>query len=197
MSIRIVFRGTAFALALSVAIPAQAGWKFIAGNQLAKVDALAVTPNGDWSQSTRRLGKHGIGWTKDGFELNSMEFFSGVPNGQPLYKEVNKKTDPMPKFDNAILLPELADFFERSLRAKYPLAEFVVEEAGPATLGGRRALQVKYRYILKNDDLHRQGFARLAVVDGKLYAANYAAPRLHYYEAGLAEATAMMDGIRF
>jgi hypothetical protein len=103
----------------------------------------------------------------------------------------------MPKFDSGLLLPELADFFERSFRAANQLSDFTIVESAPTDIGGNKGLLVRYRYTMPNDELTRLGEARLAVVDGKLFVANYYAPQLHYFGAGLPEAQAMMQRVRF
>lgn len=173
-----------------------AGWKLMGGKQAVKVDSLTVVPESDWNQGGRP-GKQGRVWTQDGVGLNAIEFFSAVPHGAPLYQERNKKNNPMPKFDNTLLLPELADFFERSFRAANQLSDFIILESAPADIGGKKGLLVRYRYTLPNEELTRLGEARMAVVDGKLYVANYFAPQLHYFNAGLPEAQAIMQRVRF
>ncbi|WP_327469486.1 hypothetical protein [Sphingopyxis sp.] len=168
----------------------------MSAKQAAQVDGLKVTPESDWNQGGRP-GKQGRVWTQDGTGLNALEFFSGIPTGGSLYKERDKKNNPMPKFDSGLLLPELADFFERSFRAANQLSDFTIVESAPTDLGGKKGLLVRYRYTMPNDELTRLGEARLAVVDGKLFVANYYAPQLHYFGAGLPEAQAMMQRARF
>lgn len=183
--------------ALLLASPAMAGWKLVPANRPADLSGAIVTPQTDWNQASGRPGKQGRAWTKDGFNLNGLEFFAGVPDGQPLYRERNKKQNPMPRFSGAMLLPELSEFFERSFRAQNRLTDFIVVETAPAMLGGHRGLRMRYRYTRPNDELVRLGEVRLAVVGKKLYVANFYAPELHYFPAGLAEASAIMDGARF
>lgn len=184
------------ALVATWSVPAIAGWKLMSGNQVVKVDNLSVTPQSDWNQGGRP-GEQGRVWTQDGVGLNAIEFFSAVPHGTSMYKERDKKNNPMPKFDSNLLLPELADFFERSFRAQNRVSDFTILESTPADIGGRKGLAVRYRYTLPNDELTRLGEARLAVVDGKLYVANFYAPQLHYFDAGLPEARSMMERARF
>lgn len=194
-----VFRhATMFAAAgmLAWSPAASAGWKLMSGKQSVKVDSVTVVPERDWNQGGRP-GKQGRVWTQDGVGLNAMEFFSAVPHGSPLYQERNKKNNPMPTFDSNLLLPELADFFERSFRAANQLSDFTILESAPTDVGGKKGLMVRYRYTLPNDELTRLGEARMAVVDGKLFVANYYAPQLHYFGAGLPEAQAIMQRAKF
>jgi hypothetical protein len=190
----IVLGSIAFALSAS---PAIAGWKIIPSGQIADIGGMTVTRQSDWNQSSAQPGKQGRAWTRDGFGLNGLELFAAVPNGQPLYRERNKKRNPMPKFQSSLLMPELADFFERSFRARGQISNFSLLESAPAQFGGHRGLRISYRYTLPNDELVRQGEARLVVVNRRLYVANFYAPEVHYFAAGAQEASAIMDGARF
>lgn len=183
--------------ALMLSSPASAGWKLIPAGQVANLDGISVSPPSEWNQASGRPGKRGRVWTRDGLALNALEFFAAVLPGQSLYKERDRKRNPMPKFSRSLLLPELAEFFERSFRASNYLTDFELLESSPQSFGGHGGLKVRYRYSLPNDELTRAGEARLAIIGGKLYVANFYAPRLHYFEAGLAEAQAIMDSARF
>lgn len=178
---------------LSFAAPAYAGWKLIPASVDATVGSIKFRPSSDWNQDSSKPGKQGVAWTHDGYSLNRIEYFSGVRPGQPMYRERNKKQNPMPKFDKSLLLPDLGDFFERSFRVQNQVANFTVEKAEPVTFLSKRGLAVRYRYTLLNDDLIRRGEARLVVINGSLYAINFQAPALHYFEAGASEARDIMD----
>lgn len=186
----------AFALVVEAG-PAEAGWTLIPAAVPNKVGSITVVPSSEWNQASRRPGERGVAWTHDGFNLNGLELFGPVPSGQPLYKERDRKRNPMPRFDRAMLLPDLADFFERSVRIRHGLSDFSIEATEPAMLGTARGIAVHYRYSLPDDELVRRGEARLAVAKEQLYVADFYAPSIHYFEAGRAEAHAIMDGMRF
>lgn len=180
-----------------IAQPAFAGWKLLPGNVPVQAGEMSVTPKSDWNLATGKLGKQTTGWTQDGFELNGLQFFAGIPSGEPLYKERDKKRNPFPKFDKAALLPDLVDLFERCFRAQYDVTNFTLVEVKPAELAGRKAIRARYTYSLPDDELVRSGEVRLTADKGKLYAINFIAPSLHYFDAGLPEALAIMDGAKF
>ena len=96
-----------------------------------------------------------------------------------------------------MMLLELGDLFERVFRARAQAVEFVREAEVPSKLSGHSALQMHYRYVLPDSPLRRQGVARLAVVDGRLYILNFTGPSLHYFGDGLPEAISIMDSAKF
>lgn len=191
------FLGAFAAAALLVGSPAFAGWKLLPASKPVAVGTMTIVPQTDWNRASNRPGKQGDVWTHDGLSLNAIEFFAGVPAGAPLYQERDRKHNPLPKFDPAMLLPDYADFFERSFRTANGLSDFTVIETAPAKLGEHSGIVMRFRYSEPDDELQRSGIARLAVVNGKLYCATFRAPTLHYFDAGLAEALAMMDSAKF
>jgi len=184
-------------LVAGLSVPAFAGWKLIEANKPLTVNAITLTPTSNWNRASAKPGKFGVSLTHDGFGLDGLEIFSGLPAGQPLYRERSAKRNPMPKFDATMLPTDLADFFERSFRVSNEITDFTVEKVTPSDFGGHRGIALRYRYSLTEGNLVRQGVARLAIVKGKLYAANFYAPRLHYFPAHLPEVEAMLDGARF
>lgn len=185
-----------FAYPLIFSSQAVAGWKLIPAQSSQSLNGLTVTPTVDWNRSSARPGKQGQLWTRDGLALNALELFAGVPEGQPLYRERNRKLNPLPRFDRSMLAPDLADFFERSFRASRQLSDFRVEEVVPSNLGAQMGVLVRYAYTLPNDDLARRGEARLVIADGQLHAINFHAPAFHYFEAGIPGVRAMAEAAR-
>ena len=185
------------ALALLAPAPVFAGWKLLPARQPVAVGTMKLIPSSDWNQAGAKLGIQAAAWTHDGLGLNALEFFGGVLSGQPLYKERSAKQNPMPKFDKAMLAPDLADLFERSFRVQHNVTDFSVDKVVPSTLGRHPAIAVEYRYSLPNDELKRMGVARLTVVNDKLFVANFHAPVLYYFAAGWDEASAIMDSASF
>lgn len=181
----------------SLSVPALAGWKIVPANRAVLFDAVTLTPTSDWNRASARPGKFGVALTHDGFGLDGLEIFSGVPAGAPLYRERSAKKDPMPKFEGTMLLTDLADFFERSFRVRNQLTDFTVEKVAPVEFGGHKGVMLRYRYSMPQDGLVRQGIARLAIAKGKLYAANFYAPRLHYFPAYAPEVEAILDSAAF
>lgn len=188
----------ALAAAMLVAQPALASWKLVPKARPVAVarSNMTVTPASDWNRWSTRPSKRGETWTLDGVALNELSFFGGVPPGEAIYRERSKKDEPLPKFDARMLAPEIVQAVEGSYRILLGTSLFTVDAVAPATLGGHAGVRFTYRYTVQEEEVRRRGEGRAAVVGGRLYLIIFAAPEIHYFDAGIAEARAIMDSAR-
>lgn len=201
------FRFVAAALLLApVAVPPPAvaqfvfstPWKLVRGGEVRKVgtDEMRVTAVGDWNRSTDSELRRNESWTQHGTGLDDLSFYGGIAKGKPLFRQRDKKKDPLPKFDPAMLPTDIAEWFENSARIALNSAVFEVGTVRPANLAGARGIEMDFTYATEGDNLERQGTARAAVIGGKLYVISFDAPKIHYYGAGLPTALAIMNSAR-
>lgn len=183
--------------ALLTASPAYAGHKLRKQGESVAVakSALAVTPTRDWNQLAVKPGKQAETWTLDGEQLNDVTFFGGISAGSPLVKERNKKTQPLPKFTASTLLVEVPELLERTYRTYKDLAAFTIVSTEPAKFVGTEGVQFTYEFT-DADELTRRGEGHAAIIGGKLYMITFDAPRLNYYEKGLADYRALVSSAR-
>ena len=189
-----------FAIGLSlIATPAMAAlWNLVPASQPVAVakSGLTVTPTSAWNRWKLRPSKKGEIWTQDGVSLNALTFSAGIMAGEPLYKERNKKDLPLPKFDPRMTAPEIVQMFEATNRILLKTSLFEVDNVEPARLAGHDGVRFSYHYVVQDEEVRRKGEARAAIIGGKLYLIDYAAPAIHYFDTGIAEARAIMDGAR-
>jgi hypothetical protein len=188
----------AAALAALPLAPATAGWKLAAGGTAIAVakSTMTVTPGEHWSKNSYRPIKKSEVWTIDGLTLNELYFVSGLAAGEPLFREFDKKNNPLPKMNAAMLLTDVPEFFESSARIAMNTSLFEVTSVAPAKLGGHDAVKFSYRYSSQGSTLMRQGVATGTVVKGQLYLINFAAPSIHYFARDAAKAEAIMASAR-
>jgi hypothetical protein len=173
-------------------------WKLVRAGEVRKVgsDELVVTAVGNWNRSTQSDLRRNESWTQHGTGLDDLSFYGGIAKGKPLLRQRDKKKDPLPKFDPAMLPTDIAEWFENSARIALNSAVFEVGAVRPATLAGARGIEMDFTYATEGDNLERQGIARAAVIGGKLYVISFDAPKIHYFAAGLPTARAIMDTAR-
>jgi len=183
---------------LLAAVPnaADAGWKVMAAGQPVAVakSSMRVTPSSAWNRWSARPSKKGEIWTLDGVSLNELSFYAGIAPGEAIFKERNKKDKPLPKFSAQMLAPEIVQLFEATSRITLATSLFEIDSVEPTTFLGKPGVRFTYHYSVQGDELRRNGEGRAAVINGKLYLSNFAAPAIHYFDASIGEVRGIMDG---
>ncbi len=179
--------------------PAYAGWKVIAPGVETKTKSglISVSPTGDWNRFTGHPMKKGEVWSIDGPTLNELYFVSALAAGETLYKEYDKKNNPLPKLGASLQLTDVPEFFESSFRVAAGSSLFQVTGSEPAQFGGRPAIKFSFDYSVEGSPLVRKGIAIGSVVDNKLYLISFAAPSTYYFDRDRAKAEAIMASAKF
>lgn len=187
----------AAALALVLAAPANAHKLITPGLQekIAK-GAFSASAQSTWNRLDQKEGKYQEIWTIDGEQLNQIMFFGGVPVGEPLLKERNKKLDPLPKVAGNMLLPDIPILLERTYRTHYATTSMEIGLQEPATFAGMEGIHFEYRFTPIDDEVERKGEAFAALKDGKLYLVAFEAPVLHYFDKSVGEFKAIMKTLK-
>jgi hypothetical protein len=186
----------ALAAALAMSSPALAGWTLISGNKtvvVTKGKTMKVTPKGDWNKFSYRPTKRSEMWTRDGFQLNELYFLSGTLPGEPLFKQRDKKDEPLPKFKADMLPTDLVELYESSARINIKSSKFEVLKVEPVKFGGHDGVRFQYSYSVGEEPLTRKGEVVMANVGGKLSMMSYVAPEIEYFDRDLAEFREMVS----
>lgn len=175
------------AMAIIASAPAFAGNSLVSPapqTGIAK-SSLSATPDGEWNRLARRDGKFVELWTKDGDALNKVTFFGGVPAGEPLFREADKKNRPLPKVNGNMLMTDIPAILESSYRIQYDVRTMTIDTQEPADFGSHPGLRFTYTFVSGNDEVERKGEALGAIVKGKLYLISYEAPSIYFFEKDL------------
>lgn len=185
-----------FAAAALTSAPALAKWSTVPPSAPVAVagSKLSVQPAVGWNRWSKKPVKQSELWSFDGPLLNQLQFFGGLPSGQPLARERNKKREPLPKFAPSMKATDIAEVFEQTIRVTQGTPDFTIERIEPAPFAGEKGFRFAYHFTA--GELVRKGEARGAIIGGKLFMIVYSAPALHYFDAHLAEAQALMDSAR-
>ena len=173
-------------------------WRIVRDGEVRKVGKsnLAVTAIGDWNRSTQRRTGESENWTQHGTGLDDLGFYMGIKKGEALFRQRDKKKDPLPKFDPAMLPTDIVEWFENSARIALTSAVFEVGAVRPAQLAGHPGVEMDFTYATEGDNLERKGTARAAVIGQRLYLITYDAPKIHYFAEGAPTALAIMSTAR-
>lgn len=183
---------------LSLATPAVAANKLMPPGVAVAVakSAMTVTPDREWNRLSFRPGALGETWTIDGDVLNNLSFYGGILPGTPIFREVDRKNRPLPKFRADMLPTDIPALFEQSYRIASNTSLFQIDAIEPAKVGGKDGVRFRFSFTRQGEDVERKGEAVAAIVGGKLWLISFEAPALHYHGAGIAAARAVMDSAR-
>ncbi len=184
-------------IAMALAVPAHAHKLITPGlkDKIAK-GAFSAAASSTWNRLDQKEGKYQEIWTIDGEQLNQIMFFGGVPVGQPLLKERNKKLDPLPKVAGNMLLPDIPILLERTYRTQYATTFMEIGLQEPATFAGMDGIYFEYRFTPVDDEVERKGEAFAALKDGKLYLIAFEAPAIHYFDKSVGEFRNVVKSLR-
>jgi hypothetical protein len=189
--------GLSLALAVAVSNPVMANSYRETGKTVAVANSMiTITPPRDWNSLSIRPGKNAETWTLDGENLNNVTFFGAIAPGMSLYRERNKKREPLPMMRKDTLLVDIPELLEGTIRAYNSIAIFSITSSEPAKFLGKDGIRFTYKYV-DNDELPRLGEAVGTIVDGKLYMASFDAPRLNYYDRVLNDYRALVSSANF
>jgi hypothetical protein len=186
----------ALALALSaIATGANAGNSLIVQNQAVAVakSALTVRPAHEWNKMGARPGRNSETWTLDGDTLNDLTFYGGIEEGKTLFREVDRREKPLPRFSSTMLLTEVPGLLENSYRIALGTPLMTIGKVEPAKLAGRKAVRFEYSFVRQGEDVRRRGEAYALIVQGKLFMITFEAPVLYYFDAGIEQARQVID----
>ncbi len=191
------FKVAVIGLAL-VAAPVLAGNKLIPAGQPVAVakSVLTVTPSVEWNKLGARPGRNSETWTFDGDALNDLTFYGGIEPEQTLFREVSKRTKPLPRVKATMLVTDIPTLVENSYRIALDTPLFTVDGMEPMAFAGQPGIRFTYSFTRPNEDLPRKGEGRAAMIDGKLYLITFEAPRLHYFDAGVAAFRQVADSAK-
>jgi hypothetical protein len=144
--------------------------------------AISASPATRWNRLQQRGGEFQEVWTIDGDKLNRVVFYGGVPIGQPLLKERDKKRDPLPQVESNMLLPDIPVLLERTYRAQFGIVIMSIGKQEPTTLAGRPGIAFEYQFIDPEYEVETRGEAVAVLHEGRLYLVAFEAPAVYYFD---------------
>lgn len=178
---------TVAALSIAVCAPAFGGNSLVSPGLQKGVakSGLSATADGEWNRLARRDGKFVELWTRDGDSLNKVTFFGGVPSGQPLLREADKKNRPLPKVSSNMLITDIPTLLESSYRIQFSANRFTVNAQEPVMFSGYPGIKFSYTFTSDADEVERKGEAVGAFIKNKLYLVAYEAPAIYFFDKDL------------
>ena len=121
-------------------------------------------------------------WTQDGLSLDTLRFFTAVPEGEPLAEIRGSNEKQVPKFRATMQPQEIVELFENlSVTGLNSGSTFHLDRLVPVKFLGGDGFRFDYSLTRKGDELEMKGAAFAAVRDQRLYMMVFQAPKIHYF----------------
>ncbi len=157
-----------------------------------QVGNLAVSPGLNWNLApklqTPVARRESQSWTQDGLNLNRLIVIPAVPDGEPIFKAL-QKSSALPNFRAGMLPNELVELAESSIEKLFGEGESVVETDNlrPHRFGEHIGVLFDLRMTLAVGPKYR-GLVGSFIAADQLYMIIYLAADPHYFEKYLREA---------
>lgn len=182
----------------SIGSPVWAGYKLMPKGMVQPIGklGLSVTPPNDWNRLIAKIGRNAERWTLDGLSLNDLTFYSGIEDGRTLFREVDKKNRPLPRFKASMLPTDIVSLFETSYRVAAGTSLFEINKVEPTIFAGKAGVHFTYDFVEQDEEVRRDGEGTGAIIGGKLYLLTFEAPAIHYFARDIVWYRALVPSAR-
>ena len=151
---------------------------------------ISVQPGTSWNKlDSPNVAGHVEVWTLDGTVLNTLVFFTGVPDGEPLFvrNDVKPGSEEKPPVFRASMNPlEVQELLEATITRIFKTTLAEGRSLRAETVAEGRGFRFETRMVGR-DEVERWGVFVGTVRKGRLYGAWFQGARLNYYERYLPE----------
>jgi len=160
---------------------------------------ISVQPGMRWNKlESPNVAGHVEVWTLDGTVLNTLVFFTGVHDNEPLFvrSDVKPGREEKPPVFRASMNPlEVQELLEATIARLFRTTLAEGRSLRAQTIDGGRGFRFETRMVGR-DEVERWGAFVGTVRKGRLYGAWFQGARLNYYERYLPEFDRIVDSAK-
>ena len=146
-------------------------------------DHLSVQIDQPWNRFDGSIAGPVPTWTREGFTVDTLQFFVAVKDGKPI-APARDKTKPM-IFRDGMQAHEIVSLFENFYTQDG--STFKLDRLAPDSFVGRDGFRFEFTRLRKSDDLRLSGVGWGAISGGELTVIVFTAPRIHFFGAEIGE----------
>ncbi len=188
-------------LLLVAALPGCATITLVTPERQTVGDVISVEPGRKWNKLalTDYQGRVEV-WTLDGAALNTLVFFTGVPDGEPLFTRrvplgAASQQEKPAVFKSSMNPLEVQELLEATVARHFQTTIAEGRNLKPQPIGGGAGFRFETR-MLGRDEVERHGVFVGTIRRGKLYGAWFQGAKLHYYARYLPDFDRMVSSAR-
>jgi hypothetical protein len=150
---------------------------------------ISVQPGLPWNKAAMHdyQGKIEV-WTLDGPVLNTLMFFTGVPDGEPLFtaRGQSARQEKPPVFRATMDPIEIQELLDATVARTFQTTIVEGHDVKPIPVASGRGFRFETRMVGR-DEVEREGVFVGTIRNRKLYGAWFQGAKLHYYARYLSE----------
>lgn len=179
-------RNLALSFLAALLLSACATYSLVAPERRTVGGAISVEPGTRWSklETSPYQGKVEV-WTLDGPALNALVFFTGVPDGEPLFVSrqfaASAQQEKPPVFRAKMNPLEIQELLDATIARNFRTSIVESRNLKPVQVAGVPGFRFETRFVGR-DEVERSGVFLGTVRGGKLYGAWFQGARLHYFD---------------
>jgi hypothetical protein len=153
---------------------------------------ISVQPGMKWNKITTPAYRGNVeAWTLDGPTLNTLLFFTGVPDGEPLFTRAAGATQAAQQEKPAVFRStmnpvEVQELLEATMARYFQSTLAEARNLKPAPVANAQGFRFETR-LVGRDEVERDGVFVGTIRNGKLYGAWFQGAKLHYFKRYLPE----------
>jgi hypothetical protein len=150
---------------------------------------ISVQPGVKWNKLTSSSFRGNVEvWTLDGPILNTLMFFTGVPDGEPLFTRVaGAVPQEKPAVFRATMNPlEVQELLEATMARYFQTTIAEARNLKPEAVANGQGFRFETR-LVGRDEVERDGVFVGTIRNGRLYGAWFQGAKLHYFKRYLPE----------
>jgi hypothetical protein len=146
-----------------------------------------------WNRFTPDGSKHREIWTRHGLPLDTLTFFYAVKDGEPL-DDLGEAGRKPPRFRAHMAAEDVVALTETMLVGHG--GHFELGGLEPARFAGHTGFRFTFDYVTRAEEVPRRGLGSGAVINRKLYLILFLAPSGFFFDEGVRNARALIDGVQ-
>jgi hypothetical protein len=183
-------------LGLTVLLTSCAGMSKVGPGEVTIKDQMVAKLDSAWNRLEARNAEKTEIWTTDGLTLDSLMFYVGVKDGDPLMELQNRQEKQQPRFHATMQPHEIVELFDAV--ATENGNRFKLDKLSPMPFAGGNGFRFDFTQIRKGDEIELKGVGYGSLRAGKLYLMVFRAPKVYYFgkHIGRVEAVARSVQVR-
>jgi hypothetical protein len=145
---------------------------------------ISVEPGMPWNKAGQSAFKGKLEvWTLDGPSLNTLVFFTGVPDGEPLLKQVGsqQQQEKPPVFKSSMNPLEIQELLEATMSRFFSTTIAETRSLRSESIADGQGFRFE-THLIGRDEVERDGIFVGTISKGKLYGAWFQGAKLHYFQ---------------